>query len=107
MRVPITHVTASARHAVAPLRIVDRSLFAQLHVRPPLPDSRAAHAWEIRLTTRLHGQAAIHQMVPRVPFADPVRVHRTDEVARAVGGRHKNLLRAYAVQFGDGMIRKL
>src|SRR6185436_1889629 len=78
----VAHVGASTRQAVAPGGKVNPLLFSELHIDAALADSLAAHARKIGLTADLEREAAVQDMIPHIPFGNPWRVHRADEIAR-------------------------
>ena len=81
--VAVGDVRSSLGDAVAPLGEVDFVDLAELHVDAALADAAAGDAREVGLAADLQREAAVHDVVPAVPFRHAVGVHRADEVAHA------------------------
>ena len=106
MRITVADVAAAAGNPVDPLRVIDARGLAEQDVAAPLTDASAAHAGKIGLAARLHAQPGIHQVVPRVPLANAIRVHGADEVDQTMGGGDEDLLRPDAVELRDRQVRQ-
>ena len=106
MRVAVADVAAAAGNPVDPLRVIDARRLAEQDVAAPLSDAGAAHAGKVGLAARLHPQAGVHQVVPRVPLANAIRVHGADEVDQAMGGGDEDLLRPDAIELRDREVRQ-
>src|SRR5262249_36105685 len=66
--VAVGNVRLPLANSLAPLREINLVHLAELHVDTPLADPAAANAREVGLTARLEREAAIHDVVPAVPF---------------------------------------
>src|SRR5439155_4721248 len=103
----IAHIRSPARETIAPSGKIEALLFSELHIDATLTDTLATHAREICLAADLEREAAIQDVIPHVPLGDAWRVHRADEIARAVGHADANLHGANAVHGGHGEVGQL
>ena len=106
MGITVRDVGPPLGQAGAPGAEIDAIDFAELDVTAALADTGAAHAGKIGFAGHLERKPAIHDVVPAIPLRQPSRVHRADEIAEVLGGGHKDLLRADAVELGDHKIRQ-
>ena len=79
--VAVADVRAALGQALAPLGVIDLVDLAELHVDAALANAAAGDAREIGLAAGLEREAAVHDVVPAVPFRHARSVHCTDEVA--------------------------
>src|SRR5882724_102961 len=78
-----------------------------LHIHSALSHAAAAHAGKVRLTADLEWKAAVHQVIPGIPFADAAGVHGTDEIANSFNGADKNLHRSRTLHGRQHKVREL
>src|SRR5262249_28389939 len=73
--VPVRDVRAALGESFGPGREVDLVDLAELDIDAPLADAAAGDAGEIGLAAGLEREAAIHDVIPAVPFGHAVGVH--------------------------------
>ena len=100
----IAHIRSPARETIAPSGKIEALLFSELHIDATLTDTLATHAREICLAADLEREAAVQDVIPHVPLGDARRVHRADEIARAMCDAHANLHGAHSIHLGHGKV---
>src|SRR5438046_3248241 len=105
MGITIRDVGSSHRQPLAPNGKVDAVDFSKLDVDSPLSNAGPAHAWKIRLAADLQREAAVHDVIPTIPFRHTGRVHGANEIAKSLRNRDEDFLSADAVQLGNGQVR--
>src|SRR5438132_1666276 len=106
MRITVRDIRASFRKSSAPFLETHFGNCAVSHfyVHPSLAHATAAHAGKIGFTADLERNAAVHQVIPSVPFAHTPGVHRADEVAHAISRANENLHRTRTIHRGQNHV---
>ena len=109
MRRAVADITFAAAEGFDPAVVVEPAV--EFHIHAANANALAGHAREVRLTAGDDRDAAVQDVIPDVPLGLAGRVHRGDEIHRAlrlpVGSGHlvsdlnNELVRADAIERGD------
>ena len=92
MGVAVRDIGPAGANSFAPCGVIELVDWSQPDIASALPHVAAAHAGKVGLTAGLERKAAVEHVIPGIPFLNPPRVHRADEIAYAERRAHEDIV---------------